>query len=150
METELQKNSFCSAGAAIKTLHFVDVKNVTSATPTASGWNVVLNSGHYWRRIHFSEAEQSTKAVDMSSVETSITAKIPGVGGIAERDLIKLRKSKYLVKIADYNGETWLVGTPSEPLTFDVAENKNGELAGDTAYTVSFTGILQWPSMKMV
>lgn len=149
MEKELKKNHFCSAMAGVKLLHYVDVKNVVSQKPSGDGWNVILKNNHYWSRIHFSKVKVGTDE-EGESYRHTIEAHLPGKDAVAARDLMKLQRGRYLVRVTDNNGVQWLVGDTTTALHLAVRDENEGEAVSETAYILTFSGLTQWPQMILV
>ena len=135
--------------AGVKLLHYVDVKNVTSQTPNGDGWTVVLKSGHYWSRIHFATAKIDSES-DGEAYRHTVEIALPAKGGVAARDLMALERGRYLVRATDNNGVQWLMGDTEAPLRLTVQDNNDGTAEGSTAYNLLFSGLTQWPQMKIV
>lgn len=134
--------------AGIKTLHYVDIKNVSDMTPTADGWNVTLSSGHYWSRIYFAEAKAETKS-EGDCYRHTVEASIPAKGGVTARDIMALERGRYLVRITDNNGIRWLMGDTTAPMRVTVTDINGGTPEEETAYRLTFSGLNAWPQMKV-
>ncbi len=148
MEKNLEKNPFCSAMAGVKTLHYVDIKNVATMTPTEDGWNVTLASGHYWSRIHFKNAKVNTESVGECYRHT-VEVTVPAKGGVPVRDLMTLERGRYLVRVTDNNGVKWLMGDTTAPMRMTMKDNNDGSPEGETAYNIAFSALTAFPQMMM-
>lgn len=133
--------------AGVKTLHYTDVKSIATMTPTADGWSVTLSNGHYWRRIHFTRVKAETVS-EGECYRHTVEAVLPAKGGVAARDIMALERGRYLVRGTDNNGVRWLMGDNTAPMRLKVTDTNDGTADGETAYTLTFSGLSQWPQMK--
>lgn len=148
MEKNLEKNPFCSAMAGVKTLHYIDIKNVVKTTPKEDGWSVTLAAGHYWSRIHFTTAQTTTQS-EGECYRHTVETKLPAKGALAVRDIMALERGRYLVRVTDNNGVRWLMGDKTAPMRLTVTDSNDGNADGETAYKLTFSGLSQWPQMKI-
>lgn len=135
--------------AGIKTLHYIDVDNVTSQRPSGDGWSVTLASGHEWKQIHFSQVQAATER-EGGCYRHSVEATVPGKGSVSARDLLTLEQGRYLVRATDNNGVQWLIGDTESPLRLTVTDTHGGTPQEETAYRLTFSGISLWPQMRII
>ena len=135
--------------AGIKTLHYIDKDSITSMNPYGEGWNIVLGNGKSWCRIQFSACKAETQD-EGSMYRHTVEAAIPAKGGMSARDLMELQQGRYVVKVIDYNGNEWLVGDKACPMRLTVTDENGGTPDGETAYTLTFSGLSVWPQMILV
>ena len=148
MEKNIEKNPFCSAMAGTKTLHYIDVKNITSMIPKNDGWNVSLRSGHDWKRIHFSKCKTGT-STDGETYKHTAEATIPAKGNMSVRDIMVLERGRYVIKITDNNGIQWLMGDTTAPMRMSVTDTNGGSPNEETGYLIVFSGVSAWPQMRI-
>lgn len=135
--------------AGVKLLHYVDIKNVTSQTPSGDGWAVVLKHNHYWSRIHFSTVKLGCDT-EGECYNHSVEVALPGKGAVAARDIMALERGRFMLRVTDNNGVRWLIGDTETPLRLKVQDNNDGTPDGTTAYNLLFSGLTQWPQMVLV
>lgn len=135
--------------AGVKLLHYIDIKNVVSSTPSGDGWKVTLKNGHYWSRIHFSSATPNSES-EGECYRHTIDVALPGKGAVAVRDIMALERGRYLVRVTDNNGVQWLIGDTETPLRMKVQDTNDGTPSGATAYNITISGLTQWPQMRIV
>lgn len=134
--------------AGIKTLHYVDIKNVESMMPTTDGWSVTLATGHDWKQIQFADAKANTES-DGEIYKHTVEATLPAKGDLSVRDLMVLERGRYLVRVTDNNGVRWLMGETTAPMRLTVADNNDGKASGDTSYRLVFSAKTHFPQMKV-
>lgn len=149
MEKNIEKNTFCSAMAGVKLLHYVDVKNVKSLTPYMDGWKLRLNEGHYTSRVNFNEVKVQTVPEGNAYTHT-VEVAIPAKGGVAARDLMRMEQGRYIVLVTDNKNKVWLLGDTEEPMKVAVTDSNEGTADAFTGYRLTFTGTTQWPQMQLV
>lgn len=135
--------------AGIKTLHYIDIKDIASLLPLGERLDVHLSQGAAWSQIFFSSATCNSEQ-DGNVFQHTVEATVPGKGTVSPRDLLEMYYGRYMVKVVDNNGLWWLVGDNEEGLRFTFQDTNDGTADGDTSYKLVFTGLSIWPQMQMV
>lgn len=146
MNKNIQKNPFCSAMAGIKTLHYIDIKNIATFFPSGDGLAVTLKAHTSWTQVQFTQASCDVKP-DGDAFLHTINATVPGKGTMSARDLMELRYGRYLVRVTDNNGVRWMCGDTDEGLQLSYEEVNEGSADGETAYRITISGLSMWPQM---
>lgn len=134
--------------AGIKTLHYIDIKNITRFHPTGEGVTVTLIQSAVWSQVRFSSARCDT-VPEGDAFRHTIEATVPGKGTVSMRDLIELRYGRYLVRVTDNNGIQWICGDDEDGLRFSFEDINEGNPNGETSYNLAFSGLSVWPQMKL-
>jgi len=61
-------------------------------------------------------------------------------GGLASAEIEEMEQMRFLVKLTDRNGRTWLIGSLEEGLEFRATASA-GALQGLNAYSIQFSGL---------
>ena len=125
--------------AGIQSVQYIDCASVSSVLLKNHGYAVTLNSGHTWQEIEKEEAVLDVQPADGYSYNQQLTVEYRNHDGEAAHDLSLSTVRRYLVRLVDYNGVSWLLGDTDSPMRLTIQDRNEGEAIGVTGYTLVFS-----------
>lgn len=120
------------------------VERIIANLQTNSITSIALVGGNTWQTLDFipETADMQLAVVNSIAMQFNYTVKCD-IGGISQANNLLINKliyGKYLVKLSDTNGNTWLLGNHKNAGKFALGSGKIGEsLPDDNSNTLIYT-----------
>ena len=112
-----------------------DEEIASDSLVAANKRSVTFLSGGKWGRVEGRGIDVSS-AFSEGSYTLEITCTLQGTRTGVEARLRDMTRQRFLAKLRDRNGTSWVAGTKSEPLNFDYEHTGDSETTGQHLYQI--------------
>ena len=135
--------------AGIVSVYYADIDIINEFLPNGDGVKCTVHSGHTWSEIQGDSFEASSSYEAGQGYRQTVDITYHGNQTSVSRILDEMTKRRFILKCDDYNGTSWIYGTPDTPLRFTLSSVNDGDAAGETAFKLHFEALCPMPEMKM-
>jgi len=132
-------------------IHQIDTSASRQIISAAGAWQFALSfTSGAWLTMPYLPREDVwqeslARSIQGESYEQTISGTIPGLRADASREIQRMERMRFVVKLTDKNGRTWLIGSLQHGLEFRASKTTAGT-NGLNAYNFEFQGVQLHPA----
>lgn len=150
MEKDLTRNENCLAMAGIDSAYYADINTIDNILPVSDGLTVSFKQGKTWHIIEHDTASANSPHEAGRGYRQTVDLVFHGNQTEVSRDLDAMCDCRFIMKVVDNNGTSWIYGDIDTPLQFSYEDSNDGEASGETAYSLHFEGLCRLPALRLI
>lgn len=126
-------------------LDIIDAPDIESFIPIGSHAIIALREGADWSSIFGDKITQQCVDAPNNSYEHTISCLLAGRSNLYDTKFDEMKQQRFIVRLHDANGDTYVAGCPDEPLRFSFDNCNDGDDADGAAYSITFHCVSRLP-----